>query len=105
MISYTTTFLDLALRSIEAKSKRGSHAWKAATPELGVLFGTRFTDPARSPRLTLRDPYRPRYLSEDSQQRDWPLDRHVLMIRSFIHDADRVCLNVISAWDLRKTHC
>jgi transposase-like protein len=38
--------LYLALRNIQAKWKRGSHAWKAAMPYLGMLFGPRFTDHA-----------------------------------------------------------
>jgi putative transposase len=41
-----TKLLYLALRNIIAKWKRGSHAWKAAMPHLGLLFGTRFTDHA-----------------------------------------------------------
>jgi putative transposase len=36
--------LYLALRDIQAKWKRGNHAWKAAMPYLGMLFGTRFSD-------------------------------------------------------------
>lgn len=37
--------LYLALRNIHAKRwKRGRHAWKAAVPYLGMLFGARFTD-------------------------------------------------------------
>jgi putative transposase len=39
-----TKLLFLALRHIIAKWQRGSHAWKAAMPHLGLLFGTRFTD-------------------------------------------------------------
>ncbi len=38
--------LYLALRNIQAKWKRGNHAWKAAMPYLGMLFGTRFSDHA-----------------------------------------------------------
>jgi putative transposase len=38
--------LYLALRNIHVKWKRGSHAWKAAMPYLGMLFGPRFTDHA-----------------------------------------------------------
>jgi transposase-like protein len=41
-----TKLLYLALRNIAVKWRRGSHAWKAAMPYLGMLFGTRFTDHA-----------------------------------------------------------
>lgn len=38
--------LYLALRNIQRKWKRGNHAWLAAMPYLGMLFGPRFTDHA-----------------------------------------------------------
>ena len=41
-----TKLLYLALRNIARKWRRGSHAWKAAMPYLGLLVGTRFTDHA-----------------------------------------------------------
>ena len=41
-----TKLLYLALRNIAVKWRRGSHAWKAAMPFLGMLFGPRFTDHA-----------------------------------------------------------
>ena len=42
----TATPLYLALRNAQAKWKRASHAWKAAMPYLGLLFGARFSDHA-----------------------------------------------------------
>lgn len=36
--------LYLALRDVQAKWKRGNHAWLAAMPCLGMLFGLRSTD-------------------------------------------------------------
>ena len=41
-----TKLLYLALRNIAVKWRRSSHAWKAAMPFLGMLFGPRFTDHA-----------------------------------------------------------
>lgn len=39
-----TKLLYLALRNIQVKWKRGSHAWSQAMPYLGLLFGPRFSN-------------------------------------------------------------